>query len=255
MNNVTEFFARVWQSDFVSMIVTALIVVAATAIVSHVVTKFVHRVSDIDGVSVPSGSIIINIARVLVWGLGLCLALSILGFDVTALIAALGIGGIALSLGLQDTIANVLGGLQATLLKIVQPGDYITVGGISGIVQDVNWRQTEVKDIDNNIHIIPNSIINSSTVSKGRPSGMVVVPFSTMGACGDLEALAQSMERSAKAAVERVAPLAKDPWVLFYETGDYGIHGNMRFVLQDAENLRDARDAAVRAIAPFLTTE
>ena len=47
------------------------------------------------------------------------------GVDVSAAITALGIGGIAISLGFQDTIANLIGGLQVSLLRIIKPGDNI----------------------------------------------------------------------------------------------------------------------------------
>ena len=64
--------------------------------------------------NLPSSSIFVNIARGAVWLLGVCIMLSTCyGVDVSAAITALGIGGIAISLGFQDTIANLIGGLQA----------------------------------------------------------------------------------------------------------------------------------------------
>ena len=240
------------EGDLVRLLITAAVCILVTAIVSHLITRFIRHASSIDGVPVPSSSIIVNLARVIVWGLGICAVLGIFGVDVTALIAALGVGGIALSLGLKDTIANLLGGIQATVLKIVQPGDNITVSGVSGIVQDVSWRQTEIVDIDNVVHIVPNAIINSSTVSKASPGVMVAIPFSTMGTCADPDKLAKDMEAAAKPAIEAVGELARDPWVLFSDVGDYGIHGKMRFMMKEAKNLREARDAAMRAISPLL---
>lgn len=252
MTNYLTLIQSWTHNSQVNAVLIALGVVIITAILSHLLTSFVRRIAQIDGAPVPSSSLIVNVLRVLVWGLAACIILAAFGVNVTALIAAMGVGGIALSLGLKDTIANVLGGIQATFLKIAQPGDYITVGGVSGVVQDVTWRQTVVKDIDNTTHIIPNAIINASTVSTGAPAALVVVPFSTMGPYEDIDALATQMEAAAKAAVEEVAPLQRDPWVLFYEAGDYGIHGKMRFILEKPELLREARDAALRAIAPYL---
>lgn len=253
MNDFPTAFSSLAEGGLVVSIVLALVAVVITAILSSVVTHLVHRITDIDGVEVPTGTIMINVARVLVWGIGICVVLSLFGVNVTALVAAMGIGGIALSLGLQDTIANFLGGLQATLMKIVQPGDSIAVGGVEGIVQDVTWRQTVVKDIENVEHIIPNAIITSSTISKRTPATLVSVVFSTMGDCADIDTLAKQMEQAAKPAIEQVGELERDPWVLFYEVGDYGIHGKMRFVMKEPQNLREARDAAMRAIAPFIS--
>ena len=64
----------------------------------------------------------------------------------TAVVAALGVGGIALSLGLQDTLSNLIGGVLITFMRIVTPGDNIQVGAHKGVVQDINWRQTRIKN-------------------------------------------------------------------------------------------------------------
>lgn len=155
------------QGDYVRLTLVALGLLIATAMLSHVCTRFIRRVASIDGTPIPSASIIVNTARIVVWGLGICLVLSsCLGVNVNALVAAMGVGGIALSLGLQSTIANYWGGVQATVLKIVQPGERIKVSGITGVVQDISWRQTVLRDADEVEHIVPNAIIASSVVSK-----------------------------------------------------------------------------------------
>ena len=64
----------------------------------------------------------------------------------TTLFTALGIGGLAVSLGLKDTIANVIGGFGLMLGRVIQPGDYVKVAGITGTVKDINWRQTIVRE-------------------------------------------------------------------------------------------------------------
>ena len=155
-------------------IIMALIILAITAVIAHLLTKLIRRCMQTDGVTLPSSSILVNIGRSVVWVMGICVMLSsCFNVDVNALIAALGIGGVALSLGLQDTIKNFIGGLQVTLMRIVEPGDHIAVGSAEGIVQDINWRQTTVKDYENVIHIIPNSIMGSSEVQKFSPSFIV----------------------------------------------------------------------------------
>ncbi|MBQ9022195.1 MAG: mechanosensitive ion channel [Eggerthellaceae bacterium] len=252
MDNLVEDIQSTAQGNVLYLVIIACVCLLITAPVSHFITRFIRHATSSDEVQVPSSSIIVNIVRVIVWGVGICAVLALFGVDITALIAALGIGGIALSLGLKDTIANLLGGIQATVLKIVHPGDSITVAGVSGIVQDVTWRQTEVVDIDNIVHIIPNATINSAVVSKVAQNSLVVVPFSTMGTCTDPEKLARDMESAAKPAIEAVGQLARDPWVLFTDVGDYGVHGKLRFVMEKPQNLREARDAAMRAISPLL---
>ena len=239
-------------NDVVHQVIVAAIIIAVTALISHILTRLIRRVMQIDGITLPSSSILVNVERIAVWALGIYTMLSAcFNVDVNALVAALGIGGIALSLGMQDTLKNFIGGLQVTLLRIVEPDDHVIVNGVEGIVHDVNWRQTVVTDYERAIHIIPNSVINTSGVTKIKPSNLVtsVVVLNTDGR--DLDAVLAKMEQVAKKAVEKVAPLEKDPWMLVTQIGEYGVWCKMRFVLKDADHAREARDAALRAIAPY----
>ena len=206
----------------------------------------------VDGLPIPESSIIVNIVRIVIWVLGISIMLSAcFNVDVNALLAALGVGGIALSLGLQDTIKNFIGGLQVTLMGIVHPGDHVVVDGVEGIVQDVTWRQTVVKDYDNNVHLIPNAVINATTVQKIDPDLLVITLISFVNDGRDLDEMTHEMELLAKQAIEKVTPLEKDPWILITQIGEYGIWAKMRFVLKEATYAREARDAALRAIAPY----
>ena len=230
----------------------AIALVVITAIVSHLVTKLIRRITSIDGVPMPSSSILVNIGRIVVWAIGISIMLSAcFNVDVNGLVAAVGVGGIALSLGLQDTIKNFIGGLQITVMRIVQPGDHIVVGATEGIVQDVSWRQAIVKDYENNIHIIPNAVLNSVEVTKVSPDYLVATMISFVNDGRDLDDLLREMELKAKLAVEKVATLEKDPWILVTQIGEYGIWAKMRFVLADVDHAREARDAALRAVAPY----
>ena len=232
--------------------VMAAVILIATAIISRLSVTLIKRIVQVDGLPLPSSSIVVNIARAVVWVLGLSIMLSAcFNIDVNGLLAAIGVGGVALSLGMQDTIKNFIGGLQVTIMKIVHPGDHVIVGEVEGIVQDVSWRQTVVKDFDNNIHLIPNALINSTTVTKITPENQVNTMLSFTNDGRDMDAVIAEMELLAKQAVEQVAPLEKDPWILLTQIGEYGIWAKMRFVLKETSHAREARDAALRAVAPY----
>lgn len=230
----------------------AFAIVIATAVIAHIVTRLIRRISSREGDALPSSTILVNIGRVAIWAIGFSIVLSAcFNVDVNGLVAAIGIGGIALSLGLQDTIKNLIGGLQVTIMGIVHPGDHIIVGATDGIVHDVTWRQTVVKDYENNIHLIPNAVINSTEVMKVEPEFLVVTTVVLNNDGRDVDAMLREMEQLAKRAVEKVATLEKDPWLLVTQIGEYGVWTKMRFVLADVEHAREARDAALRAIAPY----
>ena len=246
-----------WVRSFVSTgeghnVIAAVLLLVATTAVSRFCVRLVRRLLSSDGAPLPSSSLIENIVRIAIWAIGGSFVLSeCFGVNVGGLVTALGVGGVALSLGLQDTISNFIGGLQVTLMKIVKPGDHIKLGSTEGMVLDVNWRQTIVKDFENNVHTIPNSTINSGEVEKIEPANIVSTLLAFTNDTRDLDETIRIMERRAKEAVEQVAELERDPWILLTQIGEYGTWAKMRFVLKDMTNVREARDAALRAVSPY----
>lgn len=252
MLDLIEYIHGLANGGLLRSVIVAIAIIVITAVLAHVVTKLIKKVLSSDGVPLPSSSILVNIARAAVWIIGISVMLSAcFNVDVNALVAALGVGGIALSLGLQDTIKNFIGGLQVTVMKIVQPGDHIIVGSTEGIVQDVTWRQTEVLDYEKVTHLIPNAIINSTEVQKIEPSCIVSTPISFITDTCNIDEVISEMEALAKEAVEDIAELERDPWILLTQIGEYGTWGKIRFVLKDTEHAREARDAVLRAISPY----
>lgn len=246
-----------WVRDFTNTssghaIVVAIVLLVVTTLASRAVVRLVRKLLSADSVPLQSSSLIVNIARIVVWAIGGTIILSMcFDVDVAGLVTALGVGGVALSLGLQDTISNFIGGLQVTIMKLVQPGDHVIIGSTEGMVLDVTWRQTVVKDFENNVHTIPNSAINSGEIEKIEPSHLVSTMLSFTNDTRDIDETIRTMERLAKEAIEEVAELERDPWILLTQIGEYGTWAKMRFVLKEMTNVREARNAALRAVAPY----
>ena len=230
----------------------AAVILIITIVISHTVAKLIRHLLSRDGVPLPSSSILINIARIAIWVVSASLILSwCFNIDVNALLAALGVGGGLVSLGLQDTVKNIVGGLQVTVMKIIQPGDHVVMGSCEGIVQDVSLRHTSVKDFEGNLHLIPNSLFNANEVQKVEPEHLVATMISFTNDTRDIDATIREMEVLAKEAIEQVAELEKDPWILLTQIGEYGTWAKLRFVVKDIEHAREARDAALRAVSPY----
>ncbi len=144
----------------------AVIIVAF--VVDRLLTKALRSV--LDHASVPSASIFVNIARVVVWVFAMLAVLQpVFGIEPTGFVAALGVTSIALSLGMQDTIANVFGGLTLMVGKVIVPGDIVTIGTLTGEVTDINWRSTTLKLFSGDIEIIPNSVLSKKELTKLAP--------------------------------------------------------------------------------------
>ena len=96
---------------------------------------------------------------------GLLVLLQSFGLSITPLLTALGVGGLAVALALQDTLTNLFAGIHLLASKKIQPGDYIKMSsGEEGYVVDVNWRNTAVRALPDNMILIPNAKLSSEIV-------------------------------------------------------------------------------------------
>ena len=235
-------------------IIMACIILVATIAVARLCTFIIRKLLRSDGSPLPSSSILVNVVRVCVWFIGISIILAAcFNVNVTGVITALGVGGIAVSLGLQGTIQNFFGGMQITLMKIIKPGDHVIVGSTEGIVKDVSWRQTIVRDFEGCIHLIPNSVINSEEVERVSPAGLLITPFTFAYNGQDVAPQIHAMEKAAKGALHPKVELYHEPQIVVTALGSGTVTANLRFVVKDTKYVREARDAALAAIAPLTT--
>ncbi len=97
--------------------------------------------------------------------IGVFIGLRVWGFDISGLLAGLGIGGLALSLAAQDTFSNLLGGLTIMTDHAFSIGDVITTPDVEGIVEDIGFRSTKVRTFTQMQVTVPNSRLSSNTVT------------------------------------------------------------------------------------------
>ncbi|HUK64058.1 MAG TPA: mechanosensitive ion channel domain-containing protein, partial [Dongiaceae bacterium] len=103
-------------------------------------------------------SLLATMARIVVVIIGLLVILQTLGIHITGIIAALGVGGLAVGLALQDTLANLFAGIRIVIGRKIRPGDYVRLeSGQEGTVVDIGWGQTTIRQGLNNIVIVPNA--------------------------------------------------------------------------------------------------
>lgn len=113
-----------------------------------------------------SASLLIQIARLGVLGFGGLFLLQTFGLSITPLLTALGVGGLAVGLALQDTLANFFAGIHILTSRQVRPGDFVRLAsGEEGYVEDVTWRYTTIRQLPNNITIVPNAKLASATLT------------------------------------------------------------------------------------------
>lgn len=238
--------------DWLSTLIVIVIALVVTAALARLAVKLIRRVLSHDSVPLPSSSIFANIVRVVVWAIGVSVILSsCFGVDVTAAVAALGIGGIAISLGFQDTLSNLISGLQLSIMGIIEPGDNVEIGGQRGIVRDVTWRHTTIVSSTGEVVIVPNSVLNTSALVQLPPPRKVVVPISVVAKGDELTEVSDAIARAAGEAARSVGQVDVDPSVQFTDVTAFGFTGNVVVWMGEGVDPAAAKDAVVRAVAPL----
>ncbi len=161
--------ARTGQN--VTRVLTAALILAGTLTAARMATGLVRSVAQSRSGVAGSATIFANITRVVVVAMGFLVLLQTLGVSIAPLLTALGVGGLAVALALQDTLANLFAGVHILASKTVRPGDYIRLSsGEEGYVVDINWRNTVVRQLSNNLVIIPNvQLAGTNMTNYSRP--------------------------------------------------------------------------------------
>lgn len=118
--------------------------------------------------------------RVPVFGIGLVALLRVFGMDVTPMLTALGVGGLAVALALKDTLENFFAGLHIMVETPISVGDFIRLAPEEeGTVTDIGWRTTRLLTTSNSTIVVPNSKITSGILvnfNQPGPKAAVSLP-------------------------------------------------------------------------------
>jgi small-conductance mechanosensitive channel len=114
----------------------------------------------------PSTSLTKNLAQLVVVLIGFLILLNHLGVDIRPLLTALGVGGLAVALALQDTLSNLFSGFYITVAGQIRMGHYIKLNtGEEGYITDITWRSTTLRTQSNNFIIVPNAKLAQAIVT------------------------------------------------------------------------------------------
>ncbi|HJW76523.1 MAG TPA: mechanosensitive ion channel family protein [Thermoleophilia bacterium] len=143
-----------------------VLVVSVTVFLTRLAGALTMALVASDRSRLPTVSIVLNIVRFTIWVIGFVVALNLLGVEIGPLLTALGVTGIAISLGLQDILRNLFTGLQITLTHQYEPGQFVHLqSGEEGEVIDVTWRETRLHTPTGDIAVVPNSVIGNTVVT------------------------------------------------------------------------------------------
>lgn len=152
--------------------ISAILIITIAVLLARMAVGVVRLYSRGQEHALPSLSLITNLTRTTIYVLGLLAILRAFGVAVTPLITALGVGGLAVALALQDTLSNLFAGIYIVLSKNIDPGDYVKLeSGQEGKVRDISWRATTLETISNTLIIVPNTKFAASILTNfDRPA-------------------------------------------------------------------------------------
>jgi small-conductance mechanosensitive channel len=142
------------------------------------------------------------------------------------------VGGLAVALALQPTLANFFAGIQLLSLKEITTGDYVVLdGGYEGYVHDIGWRATTLRMARNNLIIVPNTKMTDAIITNyAQPSPEFGVLLGVgVSYASDLEQVERVTIDVAREVVQRVEGAVKDfePVVRFHTFGESSINYNL----------------------------
>jgi small-conductance mechanosensitive channel len=144
-------------------VLLVLSVTAAAASLSSATLSYSLRKNDL---IIPATGLSLTVVTVVIWIVGILVMLSGLGVSITPILTALGVGGLAVALALQETLSNFFAGLHLLMDKPLRVGDFVKLeSGQEGYVEDIGWRTTRIRMLPNNTVIIPNNKITQSILT------------------------------------------------------------------------------------------
>ncbi len=233
-----------FAQDRVVNLLFAVLIWTVMTFLQRAIGQFISRRMVSEGSPVAT-SLLMNLVSAAIYLTGIILVLDEFDISITPMITALGIGGMAIALGLQETMANIFAGLHILLTKQVRIGDNIKLeGGSEGKIIDITWRYAKIHTVMNNIIIVPNSKLASSIITnydmdsvRGQSASVMDVAFVvTVGVAydSDLEEVERVTLEVAREVLKRLDPdldisdgASTAPVVRFHTFGESSINFNV----------------------------
>ncbi len=160
---VSEFPVR--HVIYISKAIHIIVIFSITIAVANLAGKIFRNYIQKSNLPIPTTGLAYGILKGIILVIGFLTILSVLGISITPLITALGVGGLAVALALQDTLSNLFAGIHILVEKSIRVGDFIRLEtGQEGYVEDITWRTTRIRMLPNNMVVIPNSKLSQSIV-------------------------------------------------------------------------------------------
>ncbi|MFQ5621184.1 MAG: mechanosensitive ion channel family protein [Candidatus Nanoarchaeia archaeon] len=181
--------------------------------------------------------------KVLIWALVVVMVLDNLGVNVGALIAGLGIGGLAVAFASKDTIENLISGILIFIDKPFKLKDWVEVAGQSGIVEEVGIRSTRIRTWDNTLVIVPNKSIIGQEIENYQERSKAKVSINIGLVYGTSAAKMQKAKTILNKILDKYKAVGKtDRRILFESFGDFSLNIQFIYWVHDKKKFFEIKD-------------
>lgn len=191
------------------------------------------------------GQVLKNVIRVLIYFIGIMTILDVFHINTNSIIATAGIGSLAIGFGAQSLVKDVITGSFILFEDQYSVGDHIEIKGYEGIVEELGLRLTKIRDLNGELHIIPNGEISIVT-NKSRGSIRSMINF-TIAYEEDIDHAIKVLDQMCKDIKVKNEDIEDGPDILgVNQLGDHGVEITIRIVskpLAQYQNERDVKKA------------
>lgn len=199
---------------YFSKTIHIIVILSITLAIANLAGKIFRNYVQKANLPIPTTGLANGILRWTVMIIGFLIVLGVLGISITPLITALGVGGLAVALALQDTLSNLFAGIHILMEKSVRVGDFVKLEtGQEGYVEDITWRTTRVRMLSNNNVVIPNNKLAQSVITNyylPEKSMSLLIPVS-VSYSSDPEKVEKIIVEEARQAAGKIPGLLAEP--------------------------------------------
>jgi small-conductance mechanosensitive channel len=203
-------------------------VLALTFLAAGLLSELVRRQAARMPGMIPASTLTQNLIRIVVVGLGLLVVAAQLGIAITPILTALGVGSLAVALALQPTLTNFFAGFHVTIARQIRVGDFVKLeSGEQGYVEDIGWRSTQIRELPNNLIIVPNAkladiVVKNYSLPETEQAALVQVGVAYASDLAQVERVTLEVARATLREVEGGVP-EFEPLVRYHTFGDSSI--------------------------------
>ena len=199
-----------------------IIILVVGLFLVHWLVKFLKKSKAFNKLEPTLQSFFINAIKLVLIILVVLTAANVIGIPLTSIITIFASAGVAISLGMQGALGNLVGGLTLLILKPIKVGEYVRIGEYNGIVKSIGAFYTEIKTLDHSLISLPNSnLTNTAIVNYSREGISRIEAQFTVSYDSNIDQVREVLLEMARKGEKVLAD--PSPWVLITKCTETGI--------------------------------